>query len=281
MTVKRRSVKKGKLHTLFANVSRKNKRHRAATAAVAPEDLEGDVPNLGIGKALLVILAIHVVAIGGIFYHSSRFGKSETVDASEPKESKRVVSLASSEAIRVTPSISRLSEPVVEEELPMFRASDQIYSAGTGDTYSSIAARYDIDEMELRSANENIPLRQGRRLRIPPKSITAIEPADIAELRVTTPPASAPADDWVTTDAARALDEQIANAPRAVPVQERRSAATEQATRGTQGTYQVKSGDTFWSIAKNHGVDVNRLMKANGVSDARKLRVGMNLSIPR
>ena len=45
-------------------------------------------------------------------------------------------------------------------------------------------------------------------------------------------------------------------------------------------SYTVKPGDTFWAIARKHGTDVEQLMKANGITDARKLRVGMTLKIP-
>lgn len=301
MSVKRRSVKKSKFRTLFANVTKK-KRHRAATTAISPEDLEGDVPNLGIGRALLVILAIHVVAIGGIFFHSYRLDHSgeETTSADT---SKKVVKARESEldesvAIRVSPSISRTSQAASTEELPVFRAADQIYSVGTGDSYSSIASRFGIDEMELRSANENIELRQGRRLRIPPKSITAVEPAEVTALRMghaPPPTVEKPAQpDLVPTEAALAADARSseplarveeAPAPRAIPVSEAvistPKAASEEKPKSASGArYKVKSGDTFWSIAKRHGKSVDSVMKANGISDARKLRVGMNLVIP-
>ena len=42
----------------------------------------------------------------------------------------------------------------------------------------------------------------------------------------------------------------------------------------------VKSGDTFWAIAKKNGTTVDALMKLNDITDARKLRVGMTLKIP-
>ena len=66
LTVKRRPVTKGAFRTYFANVVR-SKRHRASTAAAPVPEVEGDVPNLGIARALVVILVIHVVAIAGIF----------------------------------------------------------------------------------------------------------------------------------------------------------------------------------------------------------------------
>lgn len=45
-------------------------------------------------------------------------------------------------------------------------------------------------------------------------------------------------------------------------------------------TYTVKAGDTLYRIAKNHGVNVNELMRVNGISDPRQLAVGRTLQIP-
>ena len=73
LTVKRRPVKKGAFRTYFANIVR-SKKHRASTATMpAVPEVDGDVPNLGIARALVVILIIHVVAIAGIFAHSHWF----------------------------------------------------------------------------------------------------------------------------------------------------------------------------------------------------------------
>ncbi len=45
-------------------------------------------------------------------------------------------------------------------------------------------------------------------------------------------------------------------------------------------THIVKSGETLIAIAKQYGVSVEALMKANNISDARKLRVNQKLQIP-
>ena len=48
------------------------------------------------------------------------------------------------------------------------------------------------------------------------------------------------------------------------------------------GTYHiVGSGQTLWRIAKTYNVDVNELMKVNGISDPGQLGVGQRLFIPR
>ncbi|MDD5174521.1 MAG: LysM peptidoglycan-binding domain-containing M23 family metallopeptidase [Candidatus Omnitrophota bacterium] len=42
----------------------------------------------------------------------------------------------------------------------------------------------------------------------------------------------------------------------------------------------VKSGDTLWSISKLYGVEINSLVAANRLDDAREIRRGQRLLIP-
>jgi len=44
-------------------------------------------------------------------------------------------------------------------------------------------------------------------------------------------------------------------------------------------TYTVRSGDTLYSIATKNKLSVSGLMKANGITDPRKLRVGQRLTL--
>ncbi len=264
LTVKRRPARKGGLTTLFVNVARKKKRHRAATTASAA-DFEGDVPNLGVARALIVILAIHVVAIAGIFFHSHWLEGDES---------------ANMETATPTPDRAAAAPAAEESDLPKIRSGDSLYTVGTGDTYEGIASRFGIDETELRSANDNIPLRQGRYLRIPPRTITAVEPPEIAELRnggqpvhvepapeVRADPVVPPAAGLVVTDAARQADARQSG--REIP-----------AAAGSSGDYKVQPGDTFWAIAQKHGTSVDKLMSLNGIDNPRHLRVGMDLKLP-
>lgn len=283
MFVKRRPVKKHGAKTLFANVARKKKRHRAATTA-SPSDFDGDVPNLGIARALVVILLIHVVAIGGIFFHSHWLSDDDAVAEKTPAVAKPLQPASPAAAIRRDEG----------ENLPTIRSGDSLYTVGTGDTYASISSRFGIDEMELRRANENIQIRQGRVLRIPPKMITAVEPPQVAELRQRAPevaPINPPAEpievvvpEPVELEAVTPVmpsQPQLVETDAARQADARSSGMEAPATTTASGqTYKVKAGDTFWGIAQRHGTSVEKLMKINGIDNARHLRIGADLVIP-
>lgn len=50
--------------------------------------------------------------------------------------------------------------------------------------------------------------------------------------------------------------------------------------QGPYQIYQVKNGDSFYSIAKNYpGVSADNIMNWNGIDNARKLKIGMTLKI--
>lgn len=276
MSVKRRPVRGKGFRTLFANVARTNKRksHRAATSA-SPADFEGDVPNLGITRALVVILLIHVVAILGIFIHSYRIEEKPPAEAkAEGPEVREPAAAADSGGV----------------EGPRIREDDAEYTVGSGETYGSIAERFGLGESELRLANDNLPLRQGRRLRIPPQTITAIEPPEIRALRDGS--ASSRADEAATESAASSEDappEAIRVEPRVevgewIETDAARRADGREPAAGVDAngaaTYKVEPGDTFWGISQRYHTTPERLMKHNGIDDPRKLRIGMTLKIP-
>ena len=274
LTVKRRPVRKGAFRTYFANVIR-SKKHRASTAAAPVPEMDGDVPNLGIARALVVILVIHVVAIAGIFAHSHWF--------EEPQET----AMAAKEEIKPAKVLPDSATP-----LPQVSQDDGIHIVHAGDTYSSIAAAAGVKEDDLRKANDNIELRAGRILRLPARTIVAVEPEELrrlgdgsavheTEVASLDPLRTAPP--MVETAAATqallvkpALTRPTVNSVTANP---EARAGEESPVRGTT-KYTVKSGDTFWKIANAHKTTPAAIMKANRISDPKKLKVGMQLTLP-
>jgi len=277
LSVQRRPVKKSAFRTLFANVARK--KHRAATAAAPVPELDGDVPNLGIARALVVILIIHVVAIAGIFAHSHWFEGDAAKAAAAPKELL--------EPARPLPDAQAV--------LPKIGEDDKPYMVGAGDSYATVAEVHGVTEEELRAANDNMELRAGRILRIPPRSIVAVEPAELERLRegaaladaaAAEPAAAAPAAVPVVDEIRSAPMVETASAATPVKVRPGVSRPVEDAAAAPDSaappskSYTVKNGDTFWKIAQANGTTPDAIMKANRISDPRKLRAGMRLQIP-
>jgi LysM repeat protein len=278
LSVKRRPAKKPVFRKLFANVRRKQQ--NVAVAAPMPE-ADGDVPNLGIARALVVILVIHVVAIAGIFAHSKWFEKDEATAATQP-------------VIEPATPLRDAGEP-----LPKITEGDDTYIPVAGDTYQKVALEKDVSEQALREANNNVEIRAGRILRIPQR-MTAVDPPELALLREGRP---------VLETADAGPNEEAAPAPTAVPVDELRSAPFVETAAATSGTvikprvhrpeaaptaqataaaatpamnrkYTVKTGDTFYKIAKTYKTTPDVVMKANRISDPKKLKVGMQLVVP-
>ena len=87
--------------------------------------------------------------------------------------------------------------------------------------------------------------------------------------------------------APRPTDNNIAVMPQAPAVNGKKQAVTDMASAGATaaappspgGSYAVKSGDSLYSIAQKHGVPVEQLKKANGLSNGA-IRVGQTLVIP-
>ena len=259
LPVKRRPVTKGILKRLSA-VTGNRKQRVAATASAS--DLDGDDNSSKISRALTIIFLIHIVAIGLIFVHKHFL------------EGKTIGSVATVKA-EPAPSVAAIA-PVSRAELPKLSSGDSPYLVSRGDNYSVIAKDLNVDEEELKLINKHIDIRPGLILSIPPKRIVAEEPAEVTAIRSQAP-----------SDADRGLVENIdvTNAPRAQLVRPNlaRTASTASATPALASgkSYVVQNGDSVWRIANRFKVSQDALMKANGISDARKMKIGMTLSIPK
>lgn len=276
LSVKRRPVKKGAMRKLFANIPRK--KVRAATAAAPMSDVEGDVPNLGIARALVVILIIHVVAIAGIFAHSHFF---------EGPEQKAAIAAKQEAIIPVKPL------PDAQAQLPKVNDDGSNHIVSAGDTYGNIAIKHGVEEKDLRAANDNIELRAGRILRVPPRSIVAVEPEEMKLLRQGSVVLEMPADELrdapMVETAAASQNSAVLVRPGVRPVDATPEPVRHEVTppkavavqeKPASRSYTVKSGDTFWKIAQAHGTTPNAVMKANKISDPKKLKIGMQLVVP-
>lgn len=275
LPVKRKPVSQGVMRRLSA-VTRGRKQRVAAGATAA--DMEADDGTSKISRNLTIIFLIHIVALGLIFIHQrflqSRPSGGSVAEAVAPANpaapAATVVEASAAASADAGPAASTASVPARDT---------RPYIARDGDTYTSIAAAFGIDEVVLRETNGGKAVRAKQIVLIP-------SPAAAAELASAEPPAATTAtattEHTATTSRAGVNDDglvaaiDISQAPKARPV-----AAAPAAVAAASTTYLVKPGDSVWGIASRFKIDQDALMRANKLADARKLRAGMKLVIPQ
>ena len=261
LPIKRKPVTKGMFHRLSA-VTRGRKQRVAAAAT--PGEIESDDGSSKIARALTIIFLIHIVAVGLIFIHQHFL--EGRVKASEA---------AGTPAAATNKSAPAVVETRTRESLPRMNNGDKVYVVKPGDNYARIAEREGVEESALRQANQNVEIRAGLILSVPPRRIVAQEPPEVVRIREAAHPSSA--EPLVNEDDGLVEAIDIAGAPRAVAVQSS-SASPTPAAAGR--THTVKAGDNIWRISQQYKVKQDDLMKRNNITDARKVRVGMKLVIP-
>lgn len=270
LPVKRRPVTKGILRRLSAVTGNRKQRVAAASPAV---EMETEESGSKISRALTIIFLIHVVAIGLIFVHQ-RFLDGRPVGSS--------ASLSNEETGNEPAAV--IVEPR-KADLPRLTSGEKPYIVKPGDNYSRIAAAAEVDESDLRLINQHVNIGPGLILKIPPKRIVAEEPPEVAAIRAQ---ASSSLHDRELVDAV-----DVSNAPKAQAVRLNPSRTTPAATgdhptpsSGASATssgksYVVQPGDSIFRIASRFKVNQTALMRANSISDPKKMKTGMKLVIPQ
>ncbi len=281
LPVKRRPAPKG----IFKRLSAVTRKQRVAATATA--DMEVEDSGSKISRALTIIFLFHIVAIGLIFVHKQFLDgrPSELTGVKAPEKAKSLTVVA--------PSVARA-------DLPRLASGEKPYIVRAGDNYSRIAEAEGVDEGDLRLVNKHVDIGPGLILRVPPKRIVAVESPEVTAIRNNTP---------VVRDQGL-VEVDVKDAPRAQLVRPnihpivlvpkgstpshaeapKVSLATHSPTSISNNsvpvsasgkTYLVQQGDSVWRIANRFKVGQDQLMRANGISDARKIKPGMSLSIPK
>ena len=247
----KRQTKTG-FRKLHAKVTASSRRKQRVSASANPNMLDSDVPNASIGRALTIILMLHLVAIG-VIYTGIKWNKGQFDD--------------------ILPASARTQAAATNVDLSNVNAGLRTEFMLAGDTYEAFAARHQVDVQELRKVNNNtIPLA-GKPLSLPAETIKVTSPAVVVALPVSDRP-PLPATNTVVNVQSAAAERE---APRAVIVTP--DVAKAQLVAGAQ-TYKVQPGDSVWRISNKFKVSQDALMQLNGMSDARQLRSGVTLKIP-
>lgn len=248
---RRKPVRKTFYAKLFNKT--KTKKQRAAAATADAEDSEEG--GINISRSLTIIFAIHILAIGMIFIHKQYLSdRTPAPDATVSSGAEQADTNATAR----------------NNDLPTLSSGDKPYMVSKGDNYAIIAAKFDVDEGELRKMNRGADIRAGAVLRIPQGNrIVAEVPSEVAAIR----------DQERPSDSELGLVEIVPeiSEPKVV-----RPANQDAAPRVVDSgrTHTIVSGDNIWRISNKYKVDQNELMTLNNISDPTKLRIGQVIKLP-
>lgn len=310
-------------------IPKRTRRLRARAAAMNSHDEEygdyGPEPNMKLSHAFLVVLMLHVVAVGGLYaFNSLKAGKvaktavaksvgdpdqsggssdrngsknndpkqeppvekqapvvAKTTEA-KPSKTASTVSQAPKPTLPANKSLlqkaaaiagitagasqSRAQEtnvtaqPVAEQAVP---SSADTYTVEAGDTITRIASKLGVSIPELEKANGiagNTILQVGQVLKVPQKAaVQAGQGAAEGEAKVT---------------------EGLKQSNPATTAAAAPTSASPAVATGSGTEYIVAKGDSPYKIAKKFKITPEELMKANGITDPKKIQIGQKLVIP-
>jgi len=172
-------------------------------------------------------------------------------DASESQDSASEQVAGNSERIQTTNPAVKVSTTLTRPTKP--------YVVKSGDTMTRIAAKLGVSIPDLEKANgltESSVLRVGQSLKMPGEIIETPMGMPSA-IQSTNQEAATQLEGVSSGTAARAVD-----------------------TKSLEKEYTVVKGDSPYKIAKKFRITPDELMKANGISDPKKIQIGQKLKIP-
>ena len=278
-----------------------------------------------VSKVVLIVVALHVLVIGGIFVFEgcSRAKAPEVASAGSADETatNAVATTADQNTQSLTPALPAPSSlaPIAPVVAPAPAA--RTYVVKKGETLMKIAKAEHVKVIELASANKltkTAALKVGQKLTIPAKAeapVTAVASATPAIGSATAPVTSAISGNSYTVKSgdslwkiAKANNVSVASLKQAnsltsdslkvnqklvIPAAAATTPVTAPVTTANVGAWQpgmqvdngqtthiVDIGETVGSIAKKYNVSVAELMKANNISDVKRVTVSQKLVIP-
>ena len=231
------------------------KRLRAAAqrapARYAEEEYVSEEPNVKLSRAFVVVLLLHVVAVGGIFAFSAlkdrQLAANSTLLTGGNSNRPTADSSARLTATKTSATTNDLRTAKYEEP----SGNPSTHKVKSGETLASIAAEAGCTVRDLELANNLKPgttLTVGRELTMPDRTAKTTVPPDVQRL-------------------IQPNGKSTASAP-----PEKSSAEGKY--------YTVQRGDSPASIAKKFKTTSFDLLKANNLDDPKKLQIGQRLVIP-
>jgi LysM repeat protein len=252
---RRKAVQK----TVYARLFNKAKfrKQRASAATASPDEMD-DSGNSNISRSLSIIFAIHILAIGMIFIHKQYLSGRTPEPAAAANE-------------EVTGQSAPAASPERTDRLPELSSGDKPYMVKKGENFAIIAAKFQVDEAELRKLNAGKELRAGAVFRIPQaKRIVAVAPPEVEAIRA----------QHAVNPSEQGLVEIIPSTGNSNTLSQPDSIPKAVVASATGKTHTVQPGESVWRISKQYNVSEKDLMNLNGISDPTKLRAGQVLKLP-
>jgi LysM repeat protein len=265
----------------------------ASSGAYDKEDYEmQEEPNMKFSHALLVVLALHVIAVGGVFaFNSIKAGQAAAAKNAAKEEIARAVARTADQPKPSAP------ENAIEGW------QGRTHTVQAGDTLSRLASLYKTTIAAIENENGITTysmIRVGQVLKIPAaksEARPATDPASAAAKHAflatksdlpkpagttATTKAETPKLPITTTSKAEAPKPVSAATPPPKPVAQPANPAKDEVPPApTDGnTYTVAKGDNPYSIAKKLHVSYSELIAINEIKDPTRVQIGQKLKIP-
>ena len=278
------------------------------------EGWKKDVPNIKLSRAFIVVLILHVVAVGGILAFEMFKSNESNVTASLKSESSNGA-VEESVEVREKPESHKSTERLGANE------GFEKYIVQKGDSIRAIADSYKVSRTEILETNlidEAHPLVSGRILRIPKPKMSISGDDDVVNNDFVSIEELTASSDELDGDLneVEEVDKKIAEEddgyqllsktdtqpdskiiPRAIPVSAETEYRSAKVVReipaesliassvpvtkvGIGSMYTIESGDTLYGIARKYNVSIDQILKLNPNVNPRTLGIGRSLRMP-
>ena len=278
------------------------------------EGWKKDVPNIKLSRAFIVVLILHVVAVGGILAFEMFKSNESNVTVSLKSESSNGA-VEESVDVREKPESHKSTERLGANE------GFEKYIVQKGDSIRAIADSYKVSRTEILETNlidEAHPLVSGRILRIPKPKMSISGDDDVVNGDFVSIEELTASSDELDGDLneVEEVDKKIAEEddgyqllsktdtqpdskiiPRAIPVSAETEYRSAKVVReipaesliassvpvtkvGIGSMYTIESGDTLYGIARKYNVSIDQILKLNPNVNPRTLGIGRSLRMP-
>jgi LysM repeat protein len=233
--------------------------YRARGRTAEAEDFEEEQPTTRLSTAFIVVVALHLVLVGGIYAFNSIKANRPMYDTPKPVTSAPKQTAAPIEKPAAQTTATTLPKAPSNPTLPI--GNSRIHQVKGNDTLTKIAQLHSVTTAELAGANglkESSILRPGQSLNIPAPHVAGATRNTTAEAR-----------------------QEFLRAKEEPPAATAKKSTASTPAKVIPKTHTVGKNETLASIGRKYGVPFDDLVKLNKIEDPKKLQIGTVLKLPQ